>query len=472
MKSFPFFSIISMYMFAGLIALMISIPAKTQHINGNDGYFFIPGPAITLPPGGQTNLFVKYAPVKDSTIIPIDAMPFDVLSWNVNGHDVLSLTPTDGNLSVDFTETKATYTAPAGVPEKNPIAISVTLKSPTGKGTIILICNITVLKAQYKITMDAENTVDNAGKDIKLHGECYANLKALEDGTLMLAPVDKTRNMNVFVEKGEMVNADGATGKLTTPMQYTFPFLFSIGKMGKGTSTAQAIVYLNSTAPEKGIVTWLYTGTGASLTTTYDIDKGTVTNNPGQTIQMVPKGNNTMFAMGTATGLDLLPSLMGDQNIARTNNMQNLANANDQKAFAERMRARMNNDPAYFKTAQGKADLQRMASFNQQVGGNIENSSSATKNMDADIANKIKNNPDYARSGQLRNDINNSQTSIGQDKFVYQKDAMAQVTPGTAKVRIEGSFNAKSGSAFTGQLESSIGPMKTTIKISVEKISN
>ncbi|MBS1655171.1 MAG: hypothetical protein JSU05_10020, partial [Bacteroidetes bacterium] len=324
----------------------------------------------------------------------------------------------------------------------------------------------------YKIIMDAEYTVDGTGRDIKLHGEYISSLKQLGDGTYILEPTDKTRNMNITVQKADAVNADGASGKLITPLQYTIPFLFTVGKMDKQLSEGHAIVYLNTTSPESGQVQWLYTTPGGSLTTTYDIDNGTINNTPpGQTIQLIPKGSNTMFAMDAVTGLDILSNLMADQNIATQNINQNISNEQDQMAFAKRLQAHMN-DPAYFKTAQGKADLQRMQSFNQQSGSNIVNSSSTTKNIDADIAKKLKDNPGYAGSAQFQKDIGTSEMSRAADKGIYQKDAMAQVTPGTAKVRIEGSFEPNSMEAFSGNLESSLGPMKVTIKITVEKIDN
>ncbi len=324
----------------------------------------------------------------------------------------------------------------------------------------------------YKIMMDAEYTIDGTGRDIKLHGECISSLKQLGDGTYILEPTDKTRNMNITVEKADAVNADGATGKLITPSQYTIPFLFTVGKMDKQLSEGHAIVYLNTTSPQSGKVEWLYTVPNGTLNTTYDIDNGTLTNTPpGQTIRVIPKGSNTMFAMDAATGLDVLSNLMADQNIATKNINQNISDAQDQMAFAKRLQAHMN-DPAYFKTAQGKADLQRMQSFNQQIGGNIANSSSTTKNIDADIAKKLKDNPGYAGSAQFQSDIGKSELGRIADKDIYQKDAMAQVTPGAAKVRIEGSFEPNSMEAFTGSLESAVGPMKTTIKITVEKMDN
>ena len=56
------------------------------------------------------------------------------------------------------------------------------------------------------------------------------------------------------------------------------------------------------------------------------------------------------------------------------------------------------------------------------------------------------------------------------DKDLYQKPALAEVSPGSAMVRIEGDFDTNSADAFTETLEKSIGPMNTSVKISVQKI--
>ncbi|MDE1191913.1 MAG: hypothetical protein PW786_07235 [Arachidicoccus sp.] len=68
-----------------------------------------------------------------------------------------------------------------------------------------------------------------------------------------------------------------------------------------------------------------------------------------------------------------------------------------------------------------------------------------TKNSEADIAGKLKTNDGYAGSAQMNSDLTKTQLSADLDKQVYQKDAMTKVNPGTAMIRIEGAFNAKSG---------------------------
>jgi|GEM_PF-2509152 len=320
----------------------------------------------------------------------------------------------------------------------------------------------------YKITMDAEYTVNEAGRDIKLHGESITSLKPLADGTYMLEPIDKSRNMNITVEKGESVNADGATGELTTPLQYTIPFLFILGKIDKSLSSAHAIAYLNTTSPQKGKVTWVYAANGKTVTNIIDIDKGTITYIPGSTIQVPGNGGN-LYALDNVTNLNLLTNLMFDKDLATKNINQNISNAQDQIAFAKRMQAHMN-DSNYFKTAQGKKDMQQMQLLQQQVGGNVVNKSSTTKNINAEIAQKIKDDPNYAGSDQFHQDMGKLQLSSIADKDLYQKSAMAEVSPGTAMVRIEGDFDTNSTEAFNESLQKSIGSMTTSVKITVEKI--
>lgn len=446
----------------------ITIIYRTASAQGNDGYFLIPGPQVTLPPGGQVTMYVKYAQ-PDGT--PLDISDDDIVEWNVNGHALNALAPADGKMLFgDLILSKATYVAPSGVPEKNPIAISIKLKSRTGKGVTILVCNVTILKAQYKITMDAESTNEQAGGDIKLHGECYANLRALNDGTFMLEPVDKTRNMNVTVTKAFTINADGVVCRLITPLQYVFPFLFTIGKMDKNASGGHAVFYLNTTAPQSGIVKWITTSSDGSVTNITDIDKGTITYiSPigEQTIQPIPGG--MMYAMDNMTNLNVLTGLMVDPQLIMQNVNQNITNAKDKMAFAQRLQAH-ENDPAYFKTAQGKADLQRAQASYQQLGGNITNTSDATKNSDAEIARKIKNNPGYAGSKQFQQDMAKANLNRVTDENIYQKPAMAQVTAGTAVIRIEGVFNAKGDANFQANKEASLSSLHSIVKISIRKV--
>lgn len=431
------------------------------------GFILYPGHQATLAPGGKISLSVQYIKTNGT---PLNVTSDEIVSWNINGHALNALAPTDGDLSPDLTLTKAVYTAPVVVSEKDPVAVSVTLKSKSGKGVMILVCNVTVLKVKYKITMDAENTLAASGEDIKLHGECVATLKALSDGTYMLEPVDKTRNMNVTVEQNKLVNANGATGQIVSPQKYIFPFLFSIGAINKATLSGNATVYLNTTAPQTGTVKTEITADDKTVTTIADIDKGTITTIAPDFTSTYTLPNTGLYAMDGITHLNLVSELASDMRRTMQNTGENIANAQEQMAWAKRLQAH-EHDPAYFKTAQGKKDLQQMQALQQQVGDNIKNASSATKNMEADIARKSKTQPGYAGSKQMQADISRTQLSADFDKTIYQKDAMAEVAPGTARVRIEGTFNAKSAEAFSGSLENATGPVNTTIKIKVEKMN-
>lgn len=440
--------------------------ASALYAQDDGGFILYPGHRSTLAPGDKISLSVQYIKT-DGT--PVNVSSDEIVSWNINGHALNALAPTDGDLSPDLTLTKAVYTAPVAVPEKNPVAVSVTLTSKSGKGVMILVCNVTVLKVKYTITMDAENTLAESGEDIKLHGECTAMLKALDDGTFMLEPVDKTRNMNVTVVQNKIVNAGGATGQIVTPQQYVFPFLFSIGTMDKNSGSGKATVYLNTTAPQTGIVKNEITAEGKTVTTIADIDKGSVTTiAPNYTnTYRLPTGGN-LYAMDAVTHLNLLSGFATNMNTTIKNTNQNIAGAQQQMAWAKRLQAHQN-DPAYFKTVQGKKDMQQMQTLQQQIGGNIKNEGGNTTAIRQAMAKKMKDDPQYAGSAQFHQDLGKLQMNSIADKSISGKPAMAEVSPGTARVRIAGTFDAKSDEAFSESLENATGPVHTTIKVKVEK---
>lgn len=323
----------------------------------------------------------------------------------------------------------------------------------------------------YKITMDAENTLAETGEDIKLHGECTAALKALDDGTFMLEPVDKTRNMKVTVVQNKIVNAGGAVGQIVAPQQYVFPFLFSIGKMDKDLGSGDATVYLNTTAPQTGMVKSEITAEGKTVTTIVDIDKGFITTiAAGHTgTYQLPTGG-TMYAMDAVTHLNLLSGFASDINTTIQNTNQNIANAQQKIAWAKRMQAHQN-DPAYYKTAQGKKDMQQMQALQQQLGSNVKNEGSNTAAIRLAMTKKMEKDPNYAGSAQFYQDKGKLEMNSDADKTLGGgKPAMAEVAPGTARIRINGTFDAKSDEAFSESKENNTGPIYATIKIKVEKI--
>mgnify|MGYP001552184701 FL=1 len=128
------------------------------------------------------------------------------------------------------------------------------------------------------------------------------------------------------------------------------------------------------------------------------------------------------------------------------------------------------NDPAYFKTAQGKKDMQQMQARQQQIGGNVKNEGSNTAAIRQAMAKKMKDDPNYAGSAEFHQDLGKLQMNSVADKTLSGKPAMAEVSPGKAAIRIEGAFNSKDDEVFSGSMENSTGPINTTIKIKVEKI--
>jgi hypothetical protein len=323
----------------------------------------------------------------------------------------------------------------------------------------------------YKITMDAENTLAETGEDIKLLGECTASLKTLDDGTFMLEPVDKTRNMKVTVEQNKIVNAGGAVGQIVIPQQYVFPFLFSIGKMDKDLGSGEATVYLNTTAPQTGTVKSEIMADGKTVTTIVDIDKGSITTiAAGHTgTYQLPTGG-MMYAMDAVTHLNLLSGFASNINTTMQNTNRNIASAQQKMEWAKRMQAHQN-DPAYFKTAQGKKDMEQMQALQQQLGGNIKNEGSNTTAIRQAMTKKMEKDPNYAGSAQFYQDRAKLRMNSDADKTLGGgKHAMAEVAPGTARLRIEGTFDTTSDEAFSESMENNTGPMNTTIKIKVEKI--
>lgn len=460
----------AMKIIMGLVLIFFIAPQFNCFAQVANDFFLNTGSQRTLNPGGKLDIYVEFI---DTSEVPHEASPTEIDGWAVNGKS--SLDATDGKLDPDLTLTHATYTAPEIAPANNPVAITVKVKPYGSKSVVILYCNVTVRKAAYRITMDAEQTVSDAGQDIKLHGECFANLKALPDGNYFLEPVDKTRNMQVTVEKGILAEKDGGSGKLIAPFSYSFPFLFGIDKMNQSNPTGHGTVYLYYTSPQKGKVIWKMQNGDGVLTETVDIDQGSMTYAPGTTTQVGKPGNDVMnaIALSATTNLNLLNYLVAaDQGkLAIQNANQNISNAQDKMDFAKQLQAHLN-DPNYFKTQQGQADLQKAMSMQEQMGGNIGNISDQTKQIDAEITNKTMNDQGYAGSKQFNHDLGKEELSKIGDEGITGNAAMAQVVPGSAAVRIEGNFNPKSTDAFSESMDKTTGDVHTTIKINVEKISD
>ena len=328
---------------------------------------------------------------------------------------------------------------------------------------------IIVSKQKYKITFEAEQTLPQAGMDIKLQGECFTTLKPLDDGTYMLEPVDKTRNMDITIKQNKLANAEGAVSQIISPQQYKFPFLFTIVNMDKNSKTGKATVYLNTTAPQTGTVKSESTADGKTVTTIADIDKGSVTTiAPNYTNTYTLPTRGMLYAMDAITHLNLLSGFASDINTTMQNVNQNIADANQKMVWAKRMMEHQN-DPNYYKSAQGKKDMLMMQTLQKQLGSNIKYETKTTTDNRQEITKKMEKDPNYAGSAQFKKDLNKLDINRTIDESIYGNYAEAEVAPGTARLRITGNFNIGGSVVFSESRENDTGPMHTTLKIKVEK---
>jgi hypothetical protein len=391
--------------------LLTHICAIAQEI----GFILIPGNTINVAPSEKVQLLIQRHTSQGNMQLVIST---DILSWNVNGQKAGEVDPSLGSLDPDLTLAGATYTAPSAAPANNPVAVSVTLHDPndaTGKAVVTMVCNITILKADYRITVDFETTGPE-GMHYKYKGECYTNLKRLADGTLMLEPVDKSRQMKIDIDDAAISSYSTFTG----PKEYYVPFLFTIDKINtKNPAPVKARIGFNTICPKQGAVQWVMHGGGQDVNYTCNIDNGTITYSPGQTQKVAPGGSP--LAMQGMTFLDIFQYL-GQQQVASALST-NMANSQQIMAMAQQAQMYRNN-PAMANTPQGKAALQQMQAFQAQMG-----------------------KPTTA-----------AQTST-------------QMLPGTARVWIEGTYNPKGSSPFSGSLDGSVGPIQSSIKVQVEKLN-
>lgn len=436
-------------------------------------YFLIPDSKnkITLETNGELNLSLNYV---DSTgaihKADLQKIPFE---WKVNGQAINNLQAEDGSLTL-LEHNKAIYTAPFLTPAKNPVDISVMLIGLTNKTNRTLHTKVYIKESVYKITMDAAQTLPAAGQDIELHGECKTILRANPDGTYFLEPLDNTRNIQIKVMKGIVADKEGSSQILTAPFSYTIPFLFSIDKMNKANPVGNGTMFLYYTGPAKGQVVWKIQGDDKVVMKTQDLDKGVIVYDPSAG-PPIPFGisntsGNADIAMGSATELNLISSI-NRMNIGKTidNTRQNIVNSDEMLDFAKRIQAHQN-DPGYFQTKQGKADMEKLMSLRKQVGENITNTSSQSKEMNAGINNRYDNDPNYAGSHKMLSDAGKVQMAGLGDKALFNAPAVAQVTPGSALLRIESKFNPKAQQAFAKELKGSVDAVGQTTVFNIKII--
>ncbi|HVV54251.1 MAG TPA: hypothetical protein VHC47_02935 [Mucilaginibacter sp.] len=293
--------------------------------------------------------------------------------------------------------------------------------------------NIDVANSLYQLTADFEASGPE-GISYKFQGKSKVYLKHLPDGTYMLAPLDKSRFMDLTIETAQLTDHSTFIG----PKAYKIPFLFTMDKLNNQ-HTAHATFALTTVCPMKGQVKWIFHADGHDVLYTVDIDKGTVTYQPGNTVSL-PNGAGQPYAFNGASDLDILQYF--GQTQVMNDFSENMSNGQDIIAFARRMQAH-EHDPNYFKTAQGKADLKQMQTLQKKMGYN----GAMPQNMGQAALLKAANQYNPAPNSQA-----------------------PKMMPGMARVRVEDTFNSEDGTAFNGTLQGGVGPMQASIKVKVEKL--
>ncbi len=326
-----------------LLFFIVSSGAWSKAQTAND-YVLIPGNTIILRVNTKMNFAIKWIDNPGSLhegTADITQTP----EWMLNGNSE-NENSNDGNLKNDLNSEKAVYTAPAKVPAKNPVAVSVRFHpSESDKSIVTLICNVTIVDAQYKVTFEGEITGPE-GMHYKLSGESYTNLKPFADGTFGLMPADNSRAMLMTVSDA------GIPGKmwLVSPKNYYVPFVMNVGNISNATSVP-AKISIESLSP-----TEMYSS--KPLPENFKF--------AGAGIQKLYNSMTSMFS-----GI-FYP-------VAVKAGFENGQQSADDMAFIQRLKQH-ENDPNYLKTAQGKSDLSQMQKMMQNQGrGNLYRSNMATE---------------------------------------------------------------------------------------------
>ncbi len=409
-----------------LVSLVILIQAFLQGISQDaSNYTMFPAKGATILTGEKLQISFQYVTTNGNVMKGTSDGTMG--SWTIDGKISDQQDPAEGSLRVTdhFLSSTVEYTAPDKIPPRNPVAIAVTFHpSPESKSLVTLICNVTVISG-YKVTAEMQLTGPD-GIDIVLSGESITRLKPLADGTNMLEPVDGKSDMIVTVKKFSM--AKGLS--LVSPWKYSIPIFISIGKInGNGSSQAKLVIQRFGTDQ-----TETYTANGHTL----------------QEHMIHPLFFNAFIKDEIQT------------------QKSNLADAEDQKAWAERMEAHRH-DPAYFKTPQGQADVKRMQKLQQELGGNISNPDPQAEKLAQQIAQKAQQDPAYLGSDQYQKDLGKEQMLSQANRDMGGKTPMAK-TPLSGALNVEGSFNASSGTPLEITKESTTGgALHGEIKIRIVK---
>ena len=209
--------------------------------------FYLKPPEKTVTPGSVVEFTVMFGSVSDSTH-SVPATSEAVRDWRVNG--VLG----DQNLLV--APNYATYQVPDGMPEKNPIAISVDcIGGPNDRVT--LISNIYVEDASNEITIDRIPHIINTGLNVEENKYSASNVRGQYVG-----------NLTVVNLAGAGVNIG-----LTFPGQTTGTFAWNEQTAVGGSVDNQAYANLdpNTKKPSSGtIVVTEYGEIGKLIKGTFD----------------------------------------------------------------------------------------------------------------------------------------------------------------------------------------------------------
>lgn len=409
--------------FALLVILVQSFHLGKSQDASN--YTMFPAKGATVFTGGKVQISFQYIGTNGALVKGTSDASMG--NWTIDGKIRDQQDPAEGSLRITdgLKATTVEYTAPDKVPPRNPVAIAVSFHpSADSKSLVTLICNVTVISG-YKVTADMELTGPD-GIHIVLSGECIARLKPLADGTNMLEPVDGKSDMIVTVKKFSMAKGFSLVG----PWQYTIPIFISIGKIN---------------ANEPSHARFVIQRFGTDQIETYSAN--------GHTLQehMI----HPLF----------FNAFIKDEIQTQKNN---IADAEDQKAWAERMQAHRN-DPAYFKTPQGQADVKRMQKLQQELGGNISDPNPQAQQVAQQIAQKAKQDPGYIGSAQYQRDLGKEEMLNQANKDEDGKMPMAK-TPLSGALNVEGSFNAGNSTPLEVTKESTTGgALHGEIKIRIIK---
>jgi hypothetical protein len=388
-------------------------------------YTMFPAGGATIFTGGKVQISFQY--IGTNGLLAKGTSDASMGRWTIDGKFQGQQDPAEGSLKVldGLKATTVEYTAPDKIPPVNPVAIAVSFHpSADSKSLVTLVCNVTVVSG-YKVTAEMELTGPD-GIHIVLSGECITKLKPLADGTNMLEPVDGKSDMNITVKTFSMAKGFALVG----PWQYSIPIFISIGKIN-GNSPSPAKLVLQRFGPDQ--------------TETYSADGHSV-----QEHMIHPLFFNAFIKDEMQT------------------QRSNIADGEDQQAWAERMQAHRG-DPAYFKTAQGQADVQRMQKLQQELGGNISNPDLPAQQLAQQMAQKAKQDPNYIGSAQYQQDLGKQQMLSQANKDMGGKTPMAK-TPLSGVLNVEGSFNAGGTTPLEMTKESTTGgALHGEIKIQVVK---